>query len=473
MAQKKSTTARGAARKPAETKKTSTARRGTASKASTANKAAAASKPSTATRTAPARKASPARKPTTSRRPRKAAPSELEPQALTSSELAREEQGSLFESRQGAELELAQPLPPAEIPQDSAPEAQFAARVPPPAPERPRPEHRRAVFFDVENTSRASDVAKILEHVAIDRSAMTTELVASGNWRVIGNETARLLARAGAHLVHSAPATGVRDWSDLRIAVAAGVWLASARPGDQLDIVSDDKAFDVVGDVAATLGVLFRKLSYRALLRGGTTEREAPARGRREKASGEGEGRTRRAAGEGSSRGGRRRGGRGGRSGSRAAVSETTEAAAPIEAQAPAEAFVEAPVAEARPKESTPLAAPDAQLQEIVDELLQQQPAGVMLDTVANRLKALGFERPPGSPRLVTRVRALSGIDVSPRGLVRRKGEGAADEEVAEAPVVEGEESEAPARKGRRRRRGGRRHGGKGNGSAAAPTTEG
>jgi hypothetical protein len=472
MAQKKSTTARGAARKPAETKKTSSARKSTASKASTANKAAAASKPSTATRAAPARKASPARKPATSRRPRKGAPAELEPQALTSSE----EQGSLFESREGAELELGQALPPAEIPQDSAPEAQFAARVPPPAPERPRPEHRRAVFFDVENTSRASDVAKILDHVAIDRSAMATELVASGNWRVIGNETARLLARAGAHLVHSAPATGVRDWSDLRIAVAAGVWLASARPGDQLDIVSDDKAFDVVGDVAATLGVLFRKLSYRALLRGGTAEREAPARGRREKASGEGEGRTRRAAAEGAARGGgRRRGGRGGRSGSRTAVaaSEPTEVAAPIEPQAPAETFAEAPSPEASPREGTPLSAPDAQLQEIVDELLQQQPAGVMLDSVANRLKALGFERPPGSPRLVTRVRALSGIDVSPRGLVRRKGESAAEEEVAEAPLAEGEESESPARKGRRRRRGGRRHGGKGNGSAAAPPSEG
>ena len=35
----------------------------------------------------------------------------------------------------------------------------------------------------------------------------------------------------GAHLVHSAPSTGVRDWSDLRIAVAAGIWLAAARPG--------------------------------------------------------------------------------------------------------------------------------------------------------------------------------------------------------------------------------------------------
>src|SRR5919201_1609220 len=122
----------------------------------------------------------------------------------------------------------------------------------------------RAIFFDVENTSRSADVKRMLEQLAIDRSARATDLVASGNWRVIGHETARLLASQGFHLVHSAPATGVRDWSDLRIAVAAGVWLASARAGDELDIVSDDRAFDVLGDAAASLGVNFRRFSFRA-----------------------------------------------------------------------------------------------------------------------------------------------------------------------------------------------------------------
>src|SRR5204862_349911 len=75
----------------------------------------------------------------------------------------------------------------------------------------------------------------------------------------------RLLAERGAHLMHSAPSAGVRDWSDLRIAVAAGVWLAAARPGDRLEIVTDDQAFDAVGDVATSLGVGFHRLSYRAL----------------------------------------------------------------------------------------------------------------------------------------------------------------------------------------------------------------
>src|SRR6266568_1683122 len=141
----------------------------------------------------------------------------------------------------------------------------FAGRVPPPEPERPLPSARRAIFFDVENTSRAEHIARMVDHLAVDRRGLRTDFVAVGNWRVIGHDTARLLARHGAHLVHSAPSVGVRDWSDLRIAVAAGVWLASARPGDVIEIVSDDRAFDAVGDVSASLGIAFRRLSFRAL----------------------------------------------------------------------------------------------------------------------------------------------------------------------------------------------------------------
>src|SRR5436309_8890166 len=74
-----------------------------------------------------------------------------------------------------------------------------------------------------------------------------------------------LHTRRGCPLVDRTPAAGVKDWSDLRIAVSAGVWLAAARPGDTLEIVSDDQAFDAVGDVAASLGVAFRRLSYRGL----------------------------------------------------------------------------------------------------------------------------------------------------------------------------------------------------------------
>ena len=116
----------------------------------------------------------------------------------------------------------------------SAPEPTFAARVPPPGPEASRAAARRAIFLDVENTSRPQHLTHVIDHLAVDRHQWQTELVAVANWKVVGHDSARLLAKAGAHLVHSAPLTGVRDWSDLRIAVAAGIWLASARQGDEI-----------------------------------------------------------------------------------------------------------------------------------------------------------------------------------------------------------------------------------------------
>ena len=131
----------------------------------------------------------------------------------------------------------------------SSHERLFAGRMPGPEPPRPLPATRRGIFFDVENSSRPEHVAAVLDHLQLNRASHLTDLVAMGNWKVASSETARLLAQRGAQLVHSAPSTGVKDWSDLRIAVAAGVWLAAARPGDVIEIITDDQAFDAVGDV--------------------------------------------------------------------------------------------------------------------------------------------------------------------------------------------------------------------------------
>src|SRR5439155_411329 len=130
------------------------------------------------------------------------------------------------------------------------------------APAAPRSGPRYAVFIDVENTSSEIDLVRVLEDLNIDRAK--TDLTAVGNWRVVGQHPAELLAQRGAHLVHSAPAPRVPDWSDLWIAVTAGMWLGRAAPGDALDILSDDRAFDAVGDAAARLGVAFRRVTYRS-----------------------------------------------------------------------------------------------------------------------------------------------------------------------------------------------------------------
>jgi hypothetical protein len=272
-----------------------------------------------------------------------------------------------------------------------AAEPTFAARVTPPAPERPLAAGRRAIFFDVENTSRAQHIAHVIDHLALDRSGRRTDFVAVGNWKVIGLDTARVLARHGAFLVHSAPAVGVRDWSDLRIAVTAGVWLAAARPGDIVEIVSDDRAFDAVGDVAASLGIEFRRLSYRGL--GGAP---APEVERPEPAS---EPRAR------SRRRGRRRGW------------QPTMAApapgAPVVARAPERA----PVPDAEPL--PPHTAPHDEIVAVVRDLMHASPRrSVTLDTLANTLKARGFSQPPGSPRLITRLRRIKEVAVSRSGTI-------------------------------------------------------
>jgi hypothetical protein len=373
----------------------------------------------------------------------------------------------------------------------SVPEPALAKRVAPAPPERPLPTSRRAIFFDVENTSRAEHISRVIAHLAVDRSGRRTEFFAVGNWRVIGHDTARLLARHGAQLVHSAPSVGVRDWSDLRIAVASGVWLASARPDDVIEIVSDDRAFDAVGDVAASLGVTFRRLSYRGLLGvpvADVPEREQPMESAHARHGG---GRSRRG------RRGRRHGRpeHGARPGSPVSI-----VAVPATPSAQAE----------------PHTAPHDEIVAVVRELAQSSSGrNVTLDTLANALKSRGFSRPPGSPRLITRLRRIKELEVSrsgvitlhdgvPRRVESETGAEAeadagsepveavqfteepeappappADTEMAEADVIEpgndrrfvheprrdeGEQGRRRSRRGGRRRRGGRGGGGGGGG---------
>jgi len=146
------------------------------------------------------------------------------------------------------------------------------------------------VFFDVENSNRLEHAQRMLSYLGLDRPGSTARIVAIGNWRVVSQQTARLFARHGAELVHSAPSAGVKDWSDMRIAAVVGLWLGTARPGDVVEIVTDDQAFDAVGDVAANVGVAFRRCSHRRLVEEGFAARPRSSgrrRGRKVKRGGE------------------------------------------------------------------------------------------------------------------------------------------------------------------------------------------
>jgi hypothetical protein len=304
--------------------------------------------------------------------------------------------------------------------------AKTAALTPPRLP-------RRVIFIDVENTSSETALLHVLEHLAVDRTVQPTEVIAIGNWKSVGTKVARTLASLGAQLMHSAPTPGVRDWSDLWIAVNAGRWLAQAAPGDRLDLVSDDRAFDAVRDTAASLGVECNRISYRHVS-GAPAAAHPPA-------PADGEARPRRP---------RRRGGRGrGRREAAAPRSGTVPAAEAVAAGAPPEAA---------PAVHEPGAA-HAASQEQIRAILARLTGGdttrwINLDLLANALKAEGFSRPPGSPRLITRVRGLKGAEVTPTGMVR-----IAEAGVPSEPAVSRNETDAAAVRERRpRRRGGRRH---------------
>jgi hypothetical protein len=303
---------------------------------------------------------------------------------------------------------------------------------------------RRAVFIDVENTSNEAELIRVLDELKIDPQHAVTQLWAIGNWRTVGQHMGRSLAERGAVLVHSAPAARVRDWSDLWIAVHAGIWLGRARAGDVIEIVSHDRAFDAVGDAAAQLGVLFRRITYRA----GAASAAAAAEPR--EAQGERRGSRRR-------RGGRR--GRGGREGfvpSRPA--QPTPAAVAVESS-----------------HATPEAVHGATPQQLLETIarLTRDSGTTTLDALTIALKAAGFHRPPGSPRLVTRLRQLKTVEVLPNGRLRLR-EGAAIEAADEAPASDAPAHDVgdatpsdPPRRSRRRRRGGR-----GRGAAQAQTNE-
>jgi hypothetical protein len=367
------------------------------------------------------------------------------------------------------ELPIESTLESETMPVTVIPEPAFASRVTPPEPAPPPPPHRRAVFFDVENTSRPEHVESVLRHLQLDRYTVTLDLIAVGNWRVIGHDTARILAKRGAQCVHSAPSVGVRDWSDLRIAVAAGVWLAGAHPGDVIDIISDDQAFDAVGDVAASLGVAFRRMSYRLMagISGDMPVAEEPA---------------------GSSRGRRsRRGGRRRRGGGRSSQAQT-----PMVAPAPRQPVYASTNGDGG-AEGEPHTAPHDEIIDVVRQLMATLPPGrdVNIDNLSNALKARGFSRPPGSPRLITRLRRIKELDVSRTGVITLRADAAHPEPYAaveaessfDEPTALGDETETPtgaeagegegqaAPRRRRRRRGGRRRRGRGSGASASATS--
>jgi hypothetical protein len=63
--------------------------------------------------------------------------------------------------------------------------------------------------------------------------------------------------------------------------------------------------------------------------------------------------------------------------------------------------------------------APHDEIVSVIRELVDTSPGRrVSIDALANVLKSRGFRRPPGSPRLMTRLRRIREIVVSPSGVI-------------------------------------------------------
>ncbi|HYD50287.1 MAG TPA: NYN domain-containing protein, partial [Terriglobales bacterium] len=268
------------------------------------------------------------------------------------------------------------------------PKKAVAPRRKPTVEPQPAPRPRRAIFIDVENTSSENELIKVFEHLEIDHIANPTEITGIGNWKALGSRFARTLGRYGAQLVHTAPTTGVRDWSDLWIAVNVGRWLARATPGDSLDIVSDDRAFDAIGDAAAASGVHFRRISYRGMSPRSTREAEPAERPRRSR---------------------RRRRGKG----SASMAPDTLVSVAEVE---PPPARVHH---HHHTEEDGNHAASQEQIRALLERMSKETGGWVNLDALANTLREDGFTRPPGSPRLMTRLRRMKDVEVLPNGMLR------------------------------------------------------
>ena len=104
----------------------------------------------------------------------------------------------------------------------------------------------------------------------------------------------------------------------------------------------------------------------------------------------------------------------------------------PVSAHPPRPAHAPRP-----PAEASHTTAPHDELVSVVRGLVESSPKrSVSIDAVANALKSRGFQRSPGSPRLVTRLRRIREILVSPSGTIRLAEDG---EVPANGPLAEGE----------------------------------
>jgi len=82
-----------------------------------------------------------------------------------------------------------------------------------------------------------------------------------------------------------------------------------------------------------------------------------------------------------------------------------------------------------------PQTAPHDEMVSVIEELIaRSSDNSVSIDTLANALKSRGFRRPPGSPRLITRLRRIRQITIDRAGRITLVGDADAGPRAPDSP---------------------------------------
>jgi hypothetical protein len=92
-----------------------------------------------------------------------------------------------------------------------------------------------------------------------------------------------------------------------------------------------------------------------------------------------------------------------------------------------------------------PQTAPHDEMVSVIEELIaRSSDNSVSIDTLANELKSRGFRRPPGSPRLITRLRRIRQITIDRAGRITLVGDADAGPRAPDSPPESHEDPAEP-----------------------------
>jgi len=118
------------------------------------------------------------------------------------------------------------------------------------------------VLLDIGESTGVAAIASALDDLGSQSLNSDGAVLAVSAGCTLDPEAALLLARRRVRSIPVRPEPGSGIRRGVALAVAAGLWLSSSKPGDLLEIVSDDLIFDTVGNVATGRGAVFRRVPY-------------------------------------------------------------------------------------------------------------------------------------------------------------------------------------------------------------------